>query len=65
MTHEVKGILLDAGQGLAIGGGYSYGMAQVMPELIHGGIVFATGLGTALGVFFLNRLLRKKFPEGK
>ena len=63
MTHEIKAIVYDAGEAVIIGGGYSYGMAQIMPEMIHGAMVIATGIVTALTVFFLNRYLRNRFPD--
>lgn len=63
MTHGVKTILLDIGESTGIGGGASVGLAAIWPETIHGFAVFFTGLATATGVFFLNRFLRKKFPE--
>lgn len=65
MTHEIKTIILDAGEGAVLGGGTSYGLSTIWPETIHGLAVLFTGLGTATAVFFLNRWLRKRFPENK
>jgi hypothetical protein len=57
--------ITDIVEGVSIGAILSIGGAKIMPELIHGAAVFFTGLATAAGVFFLNRFLRKKFPDGK
>jgi hypothetical protein len=64
MTHEgqtTTDVVISGTLGFLL----SIGGAEVMPELIHGAAVFFTGLLTATGVFFIQRFLRKKFPDAK
>ncbi len=55
----------DGAEGLAIGSLLSAGSASVWPETIHGAAVVATAIFSAIAVFFTNRYLRKRFPDGK
>ncbi len=62
MNHEhITGDVLE---GVGIGTLLSAGMASLWPETIHGLAVVVTAILGAVAVFFTNRLLRKKFPEG-
>jgi len=65
MTHEVKENLIDIGKSAVAGGGLSGGMASFWPEALHGFAVFFTGVITSIAVFFVNRYLKRKFPEEK
>lgn len=58
-NHTVNDIV----EGVGIGSILSITGAALMPEVVHGVAVVLTGLLTACGVFFLNRFLRKKFPD--
>lgn len=58
-NHTVNDII----EGIGIGSVLSVTGAALMPEAIHGFFVVLTGLVTAAAVFFLNRFLRKKFPD--
>lgn len=57
--NELVTILTDIVFGLGLSGI----MAQLMPEAIHAISTIATGLTLTCCVFFLNRWLRKTFPE--
>jgi hypothetical protein len=64
MTHpknELLAILTD----LAFGLGLSGIVAKIMPEAVHAISTIITGLTLTACIFFLNRWLRKTFPEGK
>ncbi len=62
MPNYIKSIVSDSVEAVTIGGGFSYGMASVWPEVVHGFAVFMTGVITAVAVFFVQRTLRKYFP---
>ena len=61
IRHEINLILGD----LAIGMTLSGVMSKIMPETIHAVATIVTGLATTAGIFFLNRILKKYFPEKK
>ena len=61
LKHEINVIIGD----LAIGMTLSGVMSKIMPETIHAVATIVTGLFTTAGIFFLNRILKKYFPEKK
>jgi len=50
---------------LIFGLSFSGFMASIMPEVIHGVSTIVIGLALTTAVFFLNRWLKKSFPEKK
>ncbi len=63
MTDDVKENIANAGRSAITGGGISFGSASLWPETVHGFAVLITGVLTAVVVFFVNKWLKRKFPD--
>ena len=50
---------------LIFGLSFSSFIASIMPEAVYAVSTIATGLALTTSVFFLNRWLKKSFPEKK
>lgn len=61
IRYEINLILGDLAFGMTLSGIVS----KMIPEIIHASVTISIGLTTTTLVFFLQRLLRKKFPEKK
>ncbi len=59
LKHEINVILGDLAFGMTLSGVIS----KIMPEAIHAASTIITGLAVTACVFFLNRWLRKTFPD--
>ncbi len=58
---EAGNLLVDAIFGFSM----SAIVSGIMPEAIHAVTTIVTGLTLTICVFFTNRFLKKRFPDGK
>lgn len=61
LSDHINTLLGDLAIGLTISGAIS----KLMPEVIHASATIITGLITTACIFFLQRTLKKYFPENK
>jgi uncharacterized membrane protein YraQ (UPF0718 family) len=62
---SAKEILEEIGKVLGLSGASTWIASSLMPEVVHGVITLLFAVASCILVFFINRWLKKTFPDKK